>query len=419
MGEKQRTERDTILKYGKEMLTLAAVGIVSSIAMGIYKTSATPDGLMHYRSLFENHPGYVYSNPDGFKGGILRQNGMPAELKDVHTYYTEQLKQKNIAAQSSFESSLAIQADFTWTSFLSKVYTPVDFTHPNVLWNDSTSGRTKGETAPDGFGTWDVTKTPPQKDKFFGWADPADIRRLYQGVDPRAYWDARTNGNKIEGDIRYSHHAIELIAYEEDQFAGSFYPRNPVGPTGLRGRGLLGNWAGNQAADPLITRINLALVSEANPYGVEFIMIKRIDNGQWALPGGMLERADGALPKGPMRTALRELFEEAGVGNSSVFETLFEVNSHEIYTGYVDDPRNTDNAWMETVVAHLHLTDALAAQIPANANIHKLKAGDDADAAKWAPVGGDDYKKLFASHKKFVDLAVVAVASAQPAAAVQ
>ena len=25
-----------------------------------------------------------------------------------------------------------------------------------------------------------------------------------------------------------------------------------------------------------------------------------------------------------------------------------------IYRGYVDDPRNTDNAWMETVVMHFH-----------------------------------------------------------------
>ena len=27
-------------------------------------------------------------------------------------------------------------------------------------------------------------------------------------------------------------------------------------------------------------------------------------------------------------------------------------NAREVYRGYVDDPRNTDNAWMETV--HFH-----------------------------------------------------------------
>jgi len=25
-----------------------------------------------------------------------------------------------------------------------------------------------------------------------------------------------------------------------------------------------------------------------------------------------------------------------------------------VYSGYVDDPRNTDNAWLETVVYHFH-----------------------------------------------------------------
>lgn len=31
-------------------------------------------------------------------------------------------------------------------------------------------------------------------------------------------------------------------------------PINPVGRTGLRGRGLLGRWGPNHAADPIITR---------------------------------------------------------------------------------------------------------------------------------------------------------------------
>lgn len=29
----------------------------------------------------------------------------------------------------------------------------------------------------------------------------------------------------------------------------------------------------------------------------------------------------------------------------------------ELYRGYVDDPRNTDNAWMETVVVNFHDND--------------------------------------------------------------
>lgn len=29
----------------------------------------------------------------------------------------------------------------------------------------------------------------------------------------------------------------------------------------------------------------------------------------------------------------------------------------ELYRGYVDDPRNTDNAWIETVVVNFHDND--------------------------------------------------------------
>ena len=36
-------------------------------------------------------------------------------------------------------------------------------------------------------------------------------------------------------------------------------------------------------------------------------------------------------------------------------EKLFASGGELVYKGYVDDPRNTDNAWMETVAYHLPL----------------------------------------------------------------
>ena len=44
-------------------------------------------------------------------------------------------------------------------------------------------------------------------------------------------------------------------------------------------------------------------------------------------------------------------------------------NGEVVYRGYVDDPRNTDNAWMETTAFHFHCTDKLA-------RLLKLEAGD-------------------------------------------
>ena len=35
-----------------------------------------------------------------------------------------------------------------------------------------------------------------------------------------------------------------------------------------------------------------------------------------------------------------------------------------IYQGYVDDPRNTDNAWMETTCSHYHCSRELGGLLP-------------------------------------------------------
>lgn len=71
---------------------------------------------------------------------------------------------------------------------------------------------------------------------------------------------------------------------------------------------------------------------------------------------------------------------------------------NEIYKGYVDDPRNTDNAWMETVAFHFH--DESGEII---GQFH-LKAGDDAKALQWIDIKED--LQLYASHKTFINLAV-------------
>jgi len=75
-------------------------------------------------------------------------------------------------------------------------------------------------------------------------------------------------------------------------------PLNPAGRTGLRGRGLLGKWGPNYAADPVVTR----MVKDK----VEVVVIKRKDTGDWAIPGGMVD--DGEVVS---VTVKREFKEEA------------------------------------------------------------------------------------------------------------
>ena len=80
-------------------------------------------------------------------------------------------------------------------------------------------------------------------------------------------------------------------------------------------------------------------------------------------------------------TVLREFGEEAMNSKeaSKDGKALIEkatstllVNGIKVYAGYVDDPRNTDNAWMETVAMLYHDIDGTGlTTLP-------LQAGDDA-----------------------------------------
>ena len=70
-----------------------------------------------------------------------------------------------------------------------------------------------------------------------------------------------------------------------------------------------------------------------------------------------------------------------------------------VYEGYVDDPRSTDNAWIETTAYHFHCTPEIAKQL-------KLGHGDDAAKAMWLrvdPKTEDRYARLWANHRDWVD----------------
>lgn len=180
-----------------------------------------------------------------------------------------------------------------------------------------------------------------------GWADPEDISRM-PGLPDESF--------------------SGCLLHDEDG-----RPLNPAGRTGMAGRGLLGKWGPNYAADPIITRINRVTNS------IELLAIRRKDNGQWAIPGGMVDKGEEVT-----RTLARELAEETGV-------QLDMSKGRLTYRGYVDDPRNTDHAWMETTAKHLHLPEATACRV-------NLKAGDDAAAVSWLPLSKHAMEELYASH---------------------
>lgn len=187
------------------------------------------------------------------------------------------------------------------------------------------------------------------------------------------------------------------------------YPLNPLGRTGIFGRGLLGRWGPNHAADPIVTRwkSNVSGSTEINKDTkkpiLQLVAIQRYDSGKWAIPGGMIDPGETVST-----TLKREFMEEAMsfLEKSQVEKEelekcigkLFE-RGEEIYKGYVDDPRNTDNAWIETVAVNFHDNDNSVSK-----NII-LKAGDDARNVKWVDI--DKNLKLYASHSEFIKKTVL------------
>ena len=177
-------------------------------------------------------------------------------------------------------------------------YQPVEFTHQAVLDND----RSKKQN---------------------GWADP-------RVVTPELSTEL---AERVSSAVEIGARVIMVNGL----------PRNPMGRTGMTGRGLLGKYGPNYAADPLVTRVDPVTGK------LQMVAIQRSDNKLWAIPGGMVEAGHSVS-----ETLRREFMEEARNLSKDdekevtvALEKLFASGGETVYIGYVDDPRNTDIAWME------------------------------------------------------------------------
>lgn len=230
------------------------------------------------------------------------------------------------------------------------------------------------------------------------WADYEISKCIEEGLPTPAFntFDTVEVGNEMKTLNRTSHHGkYEVI---------DGVPRNPVGRTGLRGRGCLGRYGPNHAADPIVTRWlrdqNGDIVKDGHGKPVlEFVSVQRQDCLEWALPGGMVEAGEKVS-----LTIKREFGEEAmnyleasDEEKNKIIEAIDDLFKHglEVYSGYVDDPRNTDNCWMETVAVNFHDEDGTSV------SKISLKAGDDAVGVKWVVLNKDI--KLYASHSHLIE----------------
>ncbi|CAH1774148.1 unnamed protein product [Owenia fusiformis] len=194
-------------------------------------------------------------------------------------------------------------------------------------------------------------------------------------------------------------------------------PQNPKGRTGLIGRGLLGRWGPNFAGDPIVTRWKRDAqdrIVEINGRPVlEFVAIMRADNGQWALPGALLEpgQAVHSCIKASLTHDARARFtqSEQQMEIHDKLDTML-AEGVEIYKGYADDPRNTDNAWMETQAYNYHDKEgsilsnfcimigkkAILGDTDDDGDLDIVRAGNDATAATWTDVSAN--QPFYASH---------------------
>ena len=233
---------------------------------------------------------------------------------------------------------------------------------------------TKPELYPDRF---------PVPDEYVNWAIPYPEYKPPYFVAPTVLEnDNATKSGGWADSEKFDAPKKTLVSHEGNVvFDEEGRPRNPAGRTGISGRGLLGKWGANFAADPIITR------TSSKTGKIEMLAIRRKDNGQWAIPGGMVDAGEKIT-----KTLTRELEEETGIH-------LDWDNAQKVYQGYGDDPRNTDNAWIEVDVAHLHLEPSIADALKPN-------AGDDAAAVCWQEITDEFLDSMYGAHGMFLRLAL-------------
>ena len=258
------------------------------------------------------------------------------------------------------------------------------------------------------------------------WADPLDPTKIREQLMNERVTCANELAPMHPGET------IKPKPLHGIQFDSGGRPINPRGRTGLSGRGMLGKWGPNYAVDIIVTRFEP--VKEA-PDGtmpearLQMVAVQRLDTLEWAIPGGFISAHAETL--GPEKlcaemkecyvrkaagkidptTASRSLEEEtpggpahplhAEVNRKDVLDQVFRSKYTTIFSGYVDDPRNTDNAWVETTVLHFRCTgrQGTALQPSAGADVNVAKA-------MWLSVDADSepkYTNLYASHRIIVD----------------
>lgn len=176
---------------------------------------------------------------------------------------------------------------------------------------------------------------------------------------------------------------IKYINGEEMSFA--LLPINPYYPTGIGGRGLLDKWGPNHFADPIIITYD----DYRNIYQLIVIQDNNKSNS-FLLPGGYIDSNQF------ISEYIRKEFKD---------ETDFILNtkySKFIYSGYVNDSRNTDHAWIETIVFLFSINKFQ------RKTLLNIFSTDNSINIKLIDIdeNNNDFKNLNRNHKEFVQMSL-------------
>lgn len=165
------------------------------------------------------------------------------------------------------------------------------------------------------------------------------------------------------------------IGIETDNLGRPLHPWRDRLPNLAEGKGFYWQWGPNYTVDPIV------ISREDEP---KILLVRRGDNGKWALPGGFIDSGEA-----PCTAGIREVLEE----------THLELEGDEsqlCYQGPVLDERSRLNAWSDTTALLWH-----------SAHAAPVWGGDDAQDARWFTFPElHALNELHGSHATLIDMAI-------------
>ena len=184
--------------------------------------------------------------------------------------------------------------------------------------------------------------------------------------------------------FEYCDYYIKYIEDEDINFA--MLPINPYGPTGLGGLGLFTEWGPNHVADPIV-------ITYDNTRQIYQVLVIEIKDAFciYSLPSGKPD-----TNKSISTTLTQELKDKTNI----ILDTK---SSQFIYSGYVNDARNTDNAWLETCVYLFNINQSQRLIL-----LNVISSENSSISTKLIDIDDENeiYKNLYTNHKEFIQMSL-------------